>query len=166
MEEINNNQNQPQDQSVSDMDHSDPGQSQDPKDQKIRDLESNWRRALADYKNLERRVNEERASVMAFSNLLLLERLIPVLDNLENLCAHLKDQGLDIITKELRNLIMDEGVEEIKALDASFDPTTMEASEVVEGEDGKVMEVVNKGYKLQDKVIRPARVKVGKKKLE
>src|SRR3989344_8337589 len=64
----------------------------DSKDVRIKELEESWKRALADYKNLERRFNEEKEMLVAFSNLVLLERLIPVLDNLENLCEHLSDQ--------------------------------------------------------------------------
>ncbi|OGC50533.1 nucleotide exchange factor GrpE [candidate division WWE3 bacterium RIFCSPHIGHO2_01_FULL_40_23] len=137
-------------------------QKQNEKDLKVKELEESWKRALADYKNLERRFNEEKEAVVAFSNFILLERLIPVLDNLENLCEHLSDQGLALITKQLSDIIKDEGAEEIEALGKDFDPSSMEASEIVEGEDNKVIEVVLKGYKIRDKVIRPARVKVGK----
>jgi len=134
----------------------------DAKDLKIEELEASWRRALADYKNLERRFNEEKEILGKFANFILLERLIPVFDNLESLCAHVPDKGLEMITTQLRDLIHDEGVEEIKAVGLDFDPETMEASEVVEGEDGKVIEVVNKGYTINGKTLRPARVKVGK----
>lgn len=138
----------------------------DERDAKIVELTESWKRAIADYKNLERRCNEEKDAVVKFSNLVLLERLIPVLDNLENLMSHLNDKGLEITVKQLRDLIRDEGVEDINAVGETFDPMFMEATEIVEGEDGKVVEVVHKGYKLNDRVLRPARVKVGKKKLE
>ena len=54
------------------------------KDQRIAELEENWKRALADYKNLERRVTEEKDVLIKFANFVFIERLIPVLDNLEN----------------------------------------------------------------------------------
>jgi molecular chaperone GrpE len=91
------------------------------KEQKIADLENSWRRAVADYKNLERRVTEEKETLIKFSNSVLLERIIPVLDNLETLCDHMKDQGLQMITKQLRDVIKDEGVEEIDALGKDFE---------------------------------------------
>lgn len=135
------------------------------KAQKINELENNWKRAIADYKNLERRFNEDRDSLVKFSNFVLIERIIPVLDNLETLCGHLKDQALIMITKELSSVLKDEGVEEIEAQGKYFDPHSMEASEVVEDEeDNKVVKVVLKGYRLHDRVLRPARVIVGKKK--
>ena len=130
---------------------------------KIEELTNNWKRALADYKNLERRCNEEKEVLVRFANLVLLERLIPVLDNLESLKNHLEDKGLEMILLQFRTLLKDEGVEEISCEGAEFDPLLMEASEIVAGEENKVVEVVLKGYKLQDRVLRPARVKVGKK---
>ncbi len=137
-------------------------QKVDERDEKIKELEESWKRALADYKNLERRFNEEKEVLVAFSNLVLLERLVPILDNLESLVGHIKDAGLEITIKELKDLISDEGVEEISAVGKEFDPLVMEALEIVDGEENKVIEVVQKGYKMNDKVLRPARVKVGK----
>ncbi len=135
------------------------------REQKIADLENNWRRAVADYKNLERRVTEEKETLIKFSNSVLLERIIPVLDNLETLCEHMKDQGLQMITKQLREVIRDEGVEEIDAVGKDFDAHTMEASEVVEHEqDNKVVKIVVKGYMLSGRVLRPSRVIVGKRR--
>lgn len=130
---------------------------------KIEELTNAWKRALADYKNLERRCGEEKEAIIKFSNFILLEKLIPVLDNLESLSAHINDKGLEIITKQLTTILTDEGVEEIKAMGEDFNPMFMEASEMVEGEENKVIEVVLKGFKLQEKILRPARVKVGKK---
>jgi len=136
----------------------------DEKDQSIAELEENWKRALADYKNLERRVSEEKDVLIKFANFVFIERLIPVLDNLETLATHVKDGGLTLIVKQLTDLLKDDGVEEVRVLGEEFDPSEMEASETVEGDDGKVVEVVRKGYKMQDKILRPARVKVGKRK--
>lgn len=136
----------------------------DDKDQKIQELEANWKRAVADYKNLERRCAEDKDAIVKFSNFVLLERLVPVLDNLETLKRHLDDKGLEIVLKQLSDLIKDAGVEEIACVGEEFDPYLMEASEVIEGADNKVMDVVVKGYKYYDKVLRPARVRVGKRK--
>lgn len=134
-----------------------------PEENKIEELTNAWKRALADYKNLERRCGEERGAIIKFANFVLLERLVPVFDNLENLSTHINDKGLEIITKQLADILKDEGIEEIKAVGENFDPMFMEAIEAVEGEENKVVEVVLKGFKLQEKVLRPARVKVGKK---
>ncbi|MBI4091275.1 nucleotide exchange factor GrpE [candidate division WWE3 bacterium] len=133
------------------------------KNKRIEELENNWKRALADYRNLERRYSEEKDALFKFANLLLLERLVPVLDNLETLSKHNDDKGLEIIINQFRELLRDEGVEEMNVLMRDFDPQLMEAVEVVEGGDNKVMQVVVKGYKMNDKILRPARVKVGRK---
>ncbi|HLC93736.1 MAG TPA: nucleotide exchange factor GrpE [Patescibacteria group bacterium] len=131
-------------------------------EEKIAELENNWKRALADYKNLEKRVAEEREALISFSNMVLISELLPVLDNLELLNNHLKDQGLELTIKSFKQVFENEHVHEIEALEKDFDPGVMEAVELVEGDEGKVIEVVQKGYHLKDKLIRPARVKVGR----
>lgn len=118
---------------------------------------------MADYKNLERRFNDEKEVLVKFSNFVLLERLIGVLDNLESVCGHLKDQGLEMTYREFKSILKDSGVDEVSALGETFDPEFMEAVEIVEGENEKVVKVIRKGYKMHGKVLRPARVAVGKK---
>jgi molecular chaperone GrpE len=135
-------------------------------EERIVELENNWKRALADYKNLEKRVEEEKQAIVSFSNIVLIARLIPILDNLELLENHINDTGLKLTVKQLKELLEEEGVKEIEALGSNFDHEEMEAVEMVEGTPGKVVEVELKGYKLKDKLIRPARVKVGKQKEE
>lgn len=128
---------------------------------KLADLEKKWKRALADYANLEKRIGKEQEDFVKFSNARLLANLLSVGDDLERCCQHLKDQGLTIICDKFVKIIKEEGVEEIPALGKNFDPALMEATETVEGPKGKVMEVVLKGYRLGDKLLRPAKVKVG-----
>ncbi len=132
---------------------------------RIEELEASWKRAVADYKNLERRFSEEKDLIVKFSNAVLLERLIPVLDNLEATSLHLKDQALAMSLKEFYTVLKDGGIEEIKAEGEEFDPLCMEASELVEGEENRVVKVVLKGYKFFDRILRPSRVVVGKKKV-
>lgn len=141
----------------------------DEKDQKIQDLEkraesleNNWKRAAADYKNLEKRVAEERADFVAFANAVLLQRILPVLDNLELLETHLNDTGLKLIIKDFKQVLTDVGVKEIETTNKQFDATTMEAVDTIEGDENKVITTEQKGYFLKDKLLRPARVKVGK----
>lgn len=132
-------------------------------EQKIYELENNWKRALADYKNLEKRVTEEREEIFKFANQILISKLIFIMDSLEMLGDHLNDMGLNMILKEFRQILNDEGLEEIEAEGKDFDTGVMEAIEMIEGEEGKVIEVTQKGYMLRNKVIRPAKVKVGTK---
>ena len=129
---------------------------------KLDEMENNWKRALADYKNLQKRVEEEKSEMILLSNISLVSRLIPVLDNLELMEKHLKDEGIKLIAKEFKQVLKDVGVEELDVESKDFDPAVMEAVEVVEGKEGKVLEVTQKGYKIFDKLLRPARVKVGK----
>lgn len=130
-------------------------------EKKAEELENNWKRALADYKNLEKRVEEDRENWVLFANEGLIKKLLPIADNLEKLAEHFNDKGADLIVKELRNVLQEFGVEEIKTDGSEFDPMKMEAIEMVKGERNKVVETISKGYMLKDKLIRPAVVKVG-----
>src|SRR3989337_869161 len=141
---------------------------QDKKTKKAQeDLEHQVKRALADYQNLERRIDEERRLLSHLSSALVIEKLLPVLDNLENAQKHLKDEGLELVIKQFRDVLESEGVCEIPADGSLFDPNLHEAVEILESEkDGVVLKVLAKGYKINDKVLRPAQVVVGRGKVE
>jgi len=128
---------------------------------KIKDLESKWKRALADYANLEKRIAREKENFVKFSNAQLLENFLPILDDLELCQSHLKDQGLALTINKFKDLLKNEGVEEIKAEGEEFNPHLMDAVETVAGPKNKVMGVSRKGYRWGDKVLRVAKVKVG-----
>ena len=136
----------------------------DKKDQNHQELEERLKRTMADYQNLERRIEEERKLLSKLSALLLVEKLLPVLDNLENAQAHLDDEGLEMVIKQFKEILTQEGVEEIEAIGQQFDPSEHEAIETQTGEDDNIVaRVLAKGYKIEDKVIRPARVVVSRK---
>ena len=141
---------------------------QDKKTKKAQgDLEHQLKRALADYQNLERRIDEERRLLSHLSSALVIEKLLPVLDNLESAQKHLKDEGLEIVTKQFKEVLVSEGVEEIVSEGSPFDPNLHEATEILESEkDGIVLKVLRKGYKINDKVLRPAQVAVGRGKVD
>jgi len=128
----------------------------------IEDLTEKWKRALADYANLEKRVQLEKQEFVKFSNASLLDKLLAVLDDLERAEAHLKNKGLTLTVNQLRMVLKTEGVKEIKANRAKFDPEKMDCIEMVKGVKNQVVEVVQKGYLLNNKVLRPAQVRVGK----
>ncbi len=133
-------------------------------DQKHQELENQLKRALADYQNLERRVEEERRLLGQLSSALLIEKFLPVLDHLESAQKHLNDEGLEIVIKQFKDILTSEGVEEIESEGSQFDPNLHEAVEMVESEeDGRVVKVLRKGYKINDKVLRPAQVSVSQK---
>lgn len=138
--------------------------SQKQLEEQLKGLEEELKRALADYRNLERRVEEERRMFSSLSSILVVEKLLPILDNLENAQAHLGDQGLDIVIKQFKDVLTSEGVEEIRADGQQFDPNLHEATEVQEGQkDNIIVKVVRRGYKINNKVIRPAQVTVERK---
>ena len=130
--------------------------------EKVNELENNWKRALADYSNLQKRFAEEKQDIVRFANSTLILKLLSVLDNLEMLEKHSDDESLPLVVKTFKQALLDEDVKEIEAEGKDFDSATMDAVEMVSGESGKVIEVSQKGYILKDKVLRPARVKVGK----
>lgn len=130
---------------------------------KIVELENNWKRALADYNNQQKRFNEEKEEIRKRANEILLLNLLPILDNMEMLLKHSQDIGFKMIAKELQKIVKEAGLEDIDPKDKDFDVTTMEAIDSIEGEENKVLETNSKGYLLNGKLIRPAKVIVGKK---
>lgn len=129
---------------------------------------SKYMRALADYQNLERRNREEKEAVYTFANEVLLSKLFSALDTLKKAKDHLSDAGLDLAYKELMTVLAEHGVEQIKTVGLSFDPHEMECIEVVDlpkgAKEDQVVEELAPGYRLHGKVLRVAKVKVGKQK--
>lgn len=129
----------------------------------VEEFKAKYLRALADYQNLEKRTKEEKEEVIKNANKDLILKLLPFLDNLEKAEIFIKDQGLRIVKDQLKQIFLEIGLEEIDVLNKPFDPTTSEAVEIVSGDkDDYVVEVVRKGYKLKDKILRVAQVKVSK----
>jgi molecular chaperone GrpE len=134
------------------------------RDQLVDDL----KRVAADFENYRKRAARERADVYARANERLVKELIPVLDDLgralEAVAEHEEaklEEGVRLVHRALSDLLAKEGLAEIET-DGKFDPHVHEAllSQPSDQEEGSVIEVVQKGYKLGDKVLRPARVVV------
>jgi len=122
-------------------------------------------RALADYQNLEKRVNFEKQELMKTANKNILLKILPIVDDLEKAEIFIKDNGLKLIKDNFLKFLKSEGVEEIEILGKEYDPYLAEAVEIVEGEkDNIVTEIIRKGYRLSDKILRAAQVKVSKKR--
>lgn len=128
---------------------------------KIKELEEKWQRVLADYDNLRKRVEKEKREFVKFSSASLIDKLLPVLDTLEECVKHLKDEGLKLSLEQFKKVLASEGLKEIKTKGEKFGPEKMDAVEVVKGKKDIVVEVVLKGYNLNNRVLRPAKVKVG-----
>lgn len=127
----------------------------------IQDLENRFKRALADYQNLEKRHASQKGDLIKFANQGLLDKLLPLLDDLERAQAHLQDSGLELIIDQFHQLLISEGVTPIISDRQIFDPQTMDCAEVVPGPKNKVVTTLAKGYYYHDRVLRPARVEVG-----
>lgn len=121
-----------------------------------------YMRVLADYQNLEKRTTERVSEVRQYAAEVILTRLLPVVDTFGKVNEHLKDAGLALAYKELLLVLTEQGVEHIEVLEKPFDPTEMDCIEVVDGKDDMVVEEVQPGYRFRGKVLRVARVKVGK----
>jgi molecular chaperone GrpE len=131
---------------------------------------ASWQRAAADYQNFKRRVEQERSEVAQMANVAMLINLLPLVDDLEraleNVDAHLAGltwlDGIRLIHRKFQALLEMNGVSEIQADGQQFDPNLHEAVMFGDGEEGKVTSVVQKGYTLGGRVLRPAMVVVGK----
>ncbi|OGY30441.1 MAG: nucleotide exchange factor GrpE [Candidatus Woykebacteria bacterium RIFCSPHIGHO2_12_FULL_45_10] len=133
-------------------------------DKEKEELRTQLARALADYANLSRRVEEEKKTVIKFANVVLVAKFLEVLDALEAAQKIIQSEGLAFVIEKFRAVIASEGIKEIPTLGQKFDPHKHEAIDTTAGnEDGKIGEVIEKGYELDGKVIRPVRVKVTKK---
>jgi molecular chaperone GrpE len=128
-----------------------------------------WMRAAADYQNLKRRAEQERQELSRFANASLVINILPILDDLERALGTLDAkiagltwvEGVFHIYRKFKQALESAGVSEVEADGAVFDPNVHEAIQYAPGEENKVMSVVQKGYKLGDRVIRPAMVVVG-----
>jgi molecular chaperone GrpE (heat shock protein) len=125
------------------------------------ELENNYKRVLADYQNQERRFKEVQGQFVKYANAALLEKILLNLDSLEMAQRHLHDAGLEIVINQFQETLRNEGLQLIESDNQPFDPLTMDCIEVVSGEKDHVVETLAKGYLLFDKVLRPAKVKVG-----
>jgi molecular chaperone GrpE len=130
----------------------------------------NWRRAEADFQNYKRRAEQERDDSRRFAGISLISNLLPIVDDLERAFGSLDGglagltwlDGLRLIYRKLVMLLENAGVKPIEAAGQPFDPRYHEAVAHIEGEDGKVLSEVQRGYMLHDRVLRPAMVVVGK----
>lgn len=134
------------------------------------ELRGNWQRSAADFANYKRRTDEERATVAQFASSLLIGKLLGVLDDfdraLDNVPADAHDawvEGVRLVERKLRGVLESEGVTPIDAIGQPFDPNVHEAvvhEETADAPDNQVIGELQRGYRLHDRVLRPALVKV------
>ena len=131
-------------------------------------LNERYLRLMADFQNFKRRTEKEKSDIYAFANEKLIGELLNVIDNFERALAagNAEDnfyKGMEMILKQLLGVIEKAGASEIKALGEDFDPNFHNAimmEDSSEYESGKVTGVLQKGYVLNNRVIRPTMVKV------
>ena len=145
------------------------GTEKDPKDEKIEELNAKYMRLMADFQNQKKRFDKEKADIHQYANEKIVKNLLEVLDNFERALEATKDadpslhEGMELIFKQLMAALEKAGVSEIKALGEEFDPNFHNAvmmEETDEYEPNKVSGVMQKGYTLNSRVIRPSMVKV------
>lgn len=143
-------------------------QAQAAKDPEEEALNAKYMRLMADFQNFKRRTEKEKSDIYAFANEKIVKELLDVIDNFERALAAGNDgdkflEGMEMILKQLLSVLERAGVSEIKCLGEDFDPNFHNAvmtEDSTEYESGKVTEVLQKGYILNSRVVRPAMVKV------
>lgn len=147
-----------------------------------KELEERLMRLQAEFENYKKRAAKENERVREYAAADMILKLLPVVDEFGIAMAHAKQEGhahgtrpehgtrdefrrgMELIYAKLADMLKKEGLEEMKALHESFDPYKHDAVRQGEGDEGKVVEVVRKGYMLNGKVLRHAKVVVGKGK--
>lgn len=132
------------------------------------DQNEKYIRLMADFQNYKRRVEKEKSEIYDYANQKILAELLTVLDNFERALAQecadeAYEKGMEMIFKQFREVLEKSGLEEIEAQGKEFDPNFHHAvmtDSSEEYESGQVTDVLQKGYTLHGKVVRPAMVKV------
>ena len=130
---------------------------------------AHWQRSQADYQNYKRRAEQERRELLRFASSGLLLQILSTLDDLERALWSIPVslhpltwvEGIRLIHRKLQAQLESNGVMEIEAAGQPFDPTMHEAISRMPGRDGQIIEVLQKGYLIHDRVLRPALVQVG-----
>ena len=147
--------------------------------QKAGKADEHWDRLVrvsADFDNYKKRAARERQDALRYANESLLQKLVPILDNLEMALnatgttassgGDALKTGVNMIFNQLRSVLAEAGIEEIDATGQKFDPNWHEAVSQQASTDvpeGQVLQQIRKGYKFKDRLIRPASVVVAKK---
>lgn len=137
--------------------------------QELEQMKLTAQRAVADYQNLKRRSEEEKSEFAKYANSKLILEILPFIDNLqranEQLPENLKDnewiKGVIQIEKQMMDNLQKQGLESIETIGQKLDPNLHEALMQAPGETDTVVQEVEKGYKLNGRVIRFAKVVVG-----
>jgi molecular chaperone GrpE len=155
-----------------------PGQIEELKSRAAK-ADENWERLVqttADFENFKKRAARERTEAAQYANISLLQKILPALDNFEMALAAAQNaqgdkltalqSGVTMIQQQLKSVLVETGLEEVNAAGKPFDPALHEAISQQESDaipEGHVLQQIRKGYKLRDRLLRPAAVIVAKK---
>ena len=130
---------------------------------------ANWQRAQADFANFKKRAEQERAEFIKFANGTLMSSLLPIIDDFERALENVSDavdsgwiEGINLIYRKTMTALENQGLSKIETQGQDFDPNFHQAVLYEKGEEGKVIEELQTGYMLNDRLLRPSMVKVGK----
>lgn len=137
---------------------------------KVNEYLNNWKRAAADFINYKKEEVERMVMLGNYAKESMFLNIVSVIDSIYLLQQHTNklefvslSEGVSQIEKQIQEFLKKEGIEAIETEGQKFNPETMEIVEEVEGgEPGMVAEELQKGYKIGEKVLRPAKVKVSK----
>ena len=139
----------------------------------IEELKDKWLRSVAEFENYRKRTLKERAELILNGGEKVITAILPVLDDMERAIENgektddpaVLREGMELIHQKFMKTLEGQGVSKIETEDADFDTDVHEAVAMVPGmgdnKKGKVIDCLQKGYKLNDKVIRHAKVAVG-----
>lgn len=137
-----------------------------------RDWKERALRATADLENYRKRMAREKTEALRYGTQGLLEQLLPVLDNFEmGLMAAAAEQdsmiycGMEMVKKQLDEFLSSQGLEEVPAEGQAFDPNVHEAvaqEECADSEEGTILRVIRRGFRMHDRLVRPSNVVVSK----
>ena len=149
-----------------------PSKALDKNAQPEEDSEAKYLRLMAEFQNYKKRVAKEKTDIHSYANEKIVTELLEVLDNFERALASETSveaegyaQGMKLIFDQLLGVLTKSGLEEVKALGEDFDPNMHNAVMTADSEEydsNKVCSVLQKGYTLNGKVIRPSMVTVAK----
>ncbi len=128
------------------------------------DYKDRYVRALADYKNLQRQVEEERKVIFAVATAGIVEQLLPMLDMLYQAEVFYKDPGMKMVKEQFVKTLEEMGLKEMELVGKKFDPHFAEVVDTIpHDENDEIVEIAKRGYMLGERIVRVAQVKVGKK---
>ena len=149
----------------------DTSKQPDEKDEKIKELTNTLQRLQAEFENYQKRTDSEKASCIKMSSRHVILQILPIIDNFELALKNTENKeefikGIEMIFAQLHSILENEGLTKIETEDQKFDPNLHEAlmqDNKEDVDDNIITEEFQRGYKLNDEVIRHSKVKVNKK---